>query len=439
MTQVPATELGTPAERADFDPRFGRLRTYLPEYAYRCLKIRTKSGAIKPFLLNAVQLHLHAALEKQLAETGRVRAIILKGRQEGCSTYVQGRFYHRTTWSRGMRAFILTHLADATANLFEMTTRFHEHCPEAVKPSTGAASARELKFDKLDSGYRVATAGGEGAGRSQTIQLFHGSEVAFWDNASEHAAGALQAVPDMPGTEVILESTANGLGNYFHQMWQEAEAGKSPYVAIFIPWFWADEYRQSVPANFSLTADEAEYQEAHGLTLEQMAWRRSKIAELGGDEGRFRQEYPATAVEAFHASGSDSFIKGELITRARATRYEDPDEELKPPLIVGVDPARFGPDHTAIIRRRGRRAFGIERHHGKNTMEVVGLIADIIDNEDPDRVFLDVGGLGAGVYDRLLELGYGSRVDAVNSAEKALKAERFLNRRPRCGANCGTG
>ena len=98
-----------------------------------------------------------------------------------------------------------------------MINRYHEHCPVFVKPATGAANAKELFFDKLDSGYKIGTAGTKGVGRSSTLQLFHGSEVAFWPNAESHAAGVLREVPHMPGTEVLPESTANGLGNYFHQ------------------------------------------------------------------------------------------------------------------------------------------------------------------------------------------------------------------------------
>jgi hypothetical protein len=168
---------------------------------------------------------LHKRLEKQRRETGKVRALILKGRQEGCSTYVTGRFYWRSTHRRGVRLFILTHEDQATQNLFGMVDRYHEHCPALVKPQTGAANAKELYFSKLDSGYKVGTAGTKDIGRSSTVQLFHGSEVAFWPHAESHIAGVLQAVPDLPGSEIVLESTANGIGNPFHQIWRMRRPG----------------------------------------------------------------------------------------------------------------------------------------------------------------------------------------------------------------------
>jgi hypothetical protein len=185
----------------------------------RSLTIRPKGGALARLILNRAQQFIHGRLDAQLRETGRVRALILKGRQQGCSTYVAARFYHRAINEKGVRVFILTHEEAATQNLFEIVERFHAHCHPRLKPSTGAANAKELYFDALESGYKVGTAGTKGVGRSATIQLFHGSEVAFWPHGETHAAGALQAVPDAAGTEVILESTAYGMGNFFHETW----------------------------------------------------------------------------------------------------------------------------------------------------------------------------------------------------------------------------
>ena len=131
--------------------------------------------------------------------------------------------------------FILTHEQDATNNLFGMVERYHSHCPDLVKPVTGAANAKELSFAELESGYAVGTAGAKATGRSQTVQLFHGSECAFWPNAETHFAGVVQAIPDLPGTEIILKSTANGMGGEFHERWQQAEAGIGDYQTHLHP------------------------------------------------------------------------------------------------------------------------------------------------------------------------------------------------------------
>jgi hypothetical protein len=396
-----------------------RLKGELEFYARNCLRIRTKAGKVEPFAFNRAQRYIHERLEAQKAATGRVRALILKGRQQGCSTYVGARYYHATTWAKGRRTFILTHEDAATQNLFEMVNRYHEHCPPYVRPSTGAANAKELFFDKLDSGYKVGTAGTKGVGRSSTIQLFHGSEVAFWPHAETHAAGVLQAVPDVEGTEVILESTANGLGNFFHQKWSDAERGIGDFIAVFVPWFWQEEYRKELPAGFEMDAEEVDYAALYGLSPEQMAWRRNKIAELK-DPALFKQEYPATAAEAFQMSGHDSYITPALIAAARKRVCDE-----SGPLVIGLDPARYGDDASAMARRRGRRVSKVERRYKLSTMECAGWAKQVIDTEKPARMFVDVGGLGAGVYDRLVEMGYGEVVRPINFGGKPLEPPKL--------------
>jgi len=385
----------------------GRGRNFAA-YAAKCLMIRTKSGAIRPLVLNRAQRHIDGELERQRRATGKVRALILKGRQQGCSTYVAGRFFRRATQVPGVRVFILTHEEAATQNLFEIVLRFHDHYPEDIKPSTGAANAKEFYFDALDSGYKVATAGTKGVGRSSTIQLFHGSEVAFWPHAATHAAGALQAVADVADTEVILESTANGLGNFFHQTWRDAETGANDFLPIFVPWLWQDEYRKRVPPGFVPSGEEREYAALYGLDAEQIAWRRAKIAELK-DPALFKQEYPATAAEAFQESGHDSFIPPGLVARARKATCE-----ASGPLVIGFDPAWMGDDRHAMAWRRGRRVEKVESRRKLDTMQAAGWVKQVIDTDKPKRLFLDVGGVGAGVYDRLIEMGYGQVVRAVN-------------------------
>lgn len=407
-----------------------RFRADFPTYGRACLQIRPKDprAGNQPLILNTAQRFVHAKLEEQREKTGKVRALVLKGRQQGMSTYIGGRFYWRVTHGRGIRCFILTHEQEATNNLFAMVERYHDHCPAMMKPETGASNAKELYFDKLESGYAVGTAGTKAVGRSQTIQLFHGSEVAFWPNAPTHFAGVVQAVPDLPGTEVILESTANGVGGEFHERWQNAEAGIGDYIAIFVPWFWQEEYRRAVPEGFELDDEEREYMAAHALDLEQMAWRRNKIAELK-DPLLFKQEYPATAAEAFQMSGHDSFIPTELVLKARKTTCE-----ASGPLVIGYDPNWKGKDRASMARRQGRKVKRVESRMGLDTMAQVGWCKQVIDTEKPARFFIDVGGVGAGVYDRLVEMGYGDIVRAINFGSAPLEPPPLdENGRPKGG------
>lgn len=405
-----------------------KLKEDLPYYSTNCLKIRTKSGAVEPFLLNKAQLYIHEKLEDQLRRTGKVRALILKGRQQGVSTYIGARFYHQTTHRFGAQAFILTHALDATNNLFKMAKRFYEHTPVVVRPEIGTSNSKELIFGSLDSGYKLGTAENKNVGRSSTIQLLHASEVAFWNNAADHAVGVMQAVPNADHTEIIMESTANGVGNYFHQQWQMAEAGLSEFIAIFVPWFWQEEYRKPCDGDFQPTTEEMDLKSQYKLDDAQLNWRRAKIVELSvnGTDGRkaFQQEYPNTSADAFILTGEDSYIPTDMVIRARKTEVDK-----YGPLIVGVDPARFGDDRTAIIRRQGRCAYDLQSYVKKDTMEVVGLVHNIIIHERPHKVFVDIGGMGAGIVDRLFELGHRDIVVGINAGSSALDNKKYLNKR----------
>lgn len=342
----------TPDERALRQ----RLRDDFAHYAEKCLKLRGKQGWVLPFAMNVAQSYIHQVLEEQRRQEGRVRAIILKGRQQGCSTYVQGRFYWRLTHQRGARAFILTHLEEASRNIYQIVRRFHEHCPVIVKPHTAHMNARTLVFDRLDASYTVGTARSQDVGRSDTVQMFHGSEVAYWPHAERHMSGVLQCVPDADGTEIILESTSAGAGGLFHTLCQSARQQQGPYRFIFVPWFWQPEYRKRPPALFILAADEKELMQRYGLDEEQIFWRRAKIAELGGVH-RFRREYPSDPDEAFQADHPRALWSRDALARHRVARADVPPLTR---IIIAVDPAvtsHAGSDETGMIVA-GRDAQG---------------------------------------------------------------------------------
>lgn len=395
-------------------------------FAAHCLRIATKAGEMRPFLLNVAQVKLHAKLEEQKARTGKVRALVLKGRQMGISTYVGARFYHQTTMNFGRKTMIVAHQAKSTSGLFEMVKNFHKYSPIPV--SISHSNAMELVFDKLEgSKYMLATAGSNDVARGTTAQLGHLSEFAFWPNAANHMAGLGNIFPDVDGSEVIIESTANGLGNAFHEMWQKAEAGEGEYIAIFLPWFDEPGYRAKVSKSLQLDDEEVGLRQAYGLDDEQLQWRRNKIATYGsGHEWLFKQEYPCTAAEAFQTSTLNPLISPGAVMCAANSTYKD----LGGALVIGCDPAGDGEgdvDRTAIAFRRGRVCFRVEYHQGLNTMQVAGKLAEYWKEHNPDAIFVDKGGLGAGVFDRLQELNI--PVIGINNAERARDPERFENRR----------
>lgn len=399
-----------------------RLRDDFPRFAKTTLRIKTKSGEIGPFTLNRAQQHIHARLEAQRNEIGRVRAVIVKGRQLGSSTYVQGRFYWRL-WrtGRALKAYILTHEDDATANLFGMAQLFQDEHP--WPPRLGTANAKELVFADTKAGYKVATAGNKSGGRSSTIQLFHGSEVAYWPNDQEHVAGVIQAVGEAPGTEIILESTANGIGNVFQSYAAAASRGASDYQVIFVPWHWGEDYQRACPNGWTPAQAWLDYAGAHRLTWEQLYWAWRKNEEFARAIGvdldepcwKFRQEYPADLDEAFQTSGN-SFIPGAHVLRARRIT---PAVVASGPLVLGIDASRVR-DKVGIIDRRGRRAGELicERMDpGGSGTYVAQQLADRIRRLRPKIVNIDVGAEGT-IYDLLCDYGLDCVINPVNFGSK---------------------
>ncbi len=377
-----------------------KLRAGLELFGSTCLKIKTKDSRIIPWVMNNAQRYAHERLEQQLRTLGMIRALILKGRQQGISTYVAGRYYHKSSLWKAINVYILAHEQKATDNLFKMVDRYHEHNP--IGPSVGNSNAKELEFDRLDSSYAVATAGQKAGGRSKTTNLFHGSEVAFWANAADHFAASVQGVPKLPGTEVILESTANGPSGEFYERWQDAVAGKGDYIAIFIPWFWQEEYVEEPAPGFTLSNEagegelsEVEYAEMFDLPLERMAWRRTKIHELRS-YSLFDQEYPGTAEMAFTNSGTESFIPALDVLRARKRNVEG-----RGPLIMGCDPASGGGDRFCITSRRGKEQVYMKYRNRLKTQEGFQFCKRQILKQKPARFYIDAGNIGSAIIDLL--------------------------------------
>lgn len=391
----------------------------LPAFARECLQIKTKDSKIMELELNKVQLECHRMLEEQYETHGWIRALILKGRQPGISTYVAARYYRKTSLFKGVNTFILSHEQGSSDKLFEMVDRFQRNNPLA--PHVGAANAKELIFDKLDSSYTVATAGSKGAGRGSTIQLFHGSEVAYWLNAPAHFSASVQAIPLLPGTEIILESTSAGAGGEFYERCLDAEAGRGDYQLIFLPWFLSDaaEYQRAPPPGFELSQEaqdgafsEQEYADIYKVSLAQMCWRRGKIAEMR-DPAAFCREYPAAPGEAWTAPvGMEPFIDSQNVIRARKRTGI----QAVGPLILGVDPASNGGDRFAVAARRGNVVLWVEYRNKIDSLEGTAWVQSLIDKLNPARVCIDAGNIGQAIITNLKSLGprYVNLVRGVN-------------------------
>lgn len=275
------------------------------------IKILTKDSSLGfiPFEFNEAQKIVNAKIDEQLKRTGRVRAIILKGRQMGLSTFTTARVFWKSYFNAHNKSVVMAHDSATSDSLFAMSRNTISNMPEEFRPTFKKSNAKEIMFEHNESGYRLYTAGSPEAGRGTTPTIAHLSEVAFWTHDEKILAGLFQGISEANGTEVILESTANGVGNEFHRLWKGAVNGENDYVPIFVPWYLMPEYRRTVlePEEFreTLSEEEKKIQELHGLDLEQLYWRRLKAAE--GGTSKFKQEYPLTPEEAFQVSGANVF------------------------------------------------------------------------------------------------------------------------------------
>ena len=284
------------------------------KFAEEQIKIVTKDATqgFVPFKLNNSQKYITEKLQTQLEETGKVRAIILKARQQGISTYCAGRVFWKTYFAQHTRSVVMAHDSATSDALFSMSKSVIQNMQGDLKPQEDRSNAKEIIIktpaytDKAAKGsYRLYTAGAPEAGRGTTPTIAHLSEVAFWQHDEKILAGLFQGISQAQGTEVILESTANGAQGEFYRLWKGAVAGENEYTPIFLPWFWTPEYTREAPEGMELTDEEEKIKNNFNLSLGQLYWRRLKIAESG--ELKFKQEYPSTADEAFVVSGANVF------------------------------------------------------------------------------------------------------------------------------------
>jgi len=346
-----------------------RIKEETPFWAENFAFIIDKNGRKIPLLGKTGQLEFDRQLEAQRAGGKPMRALNLKARQVGMSTWTQAKAIHRCTLRERYDALTVAHDRETGAKLYRMAETIYANLPDdpELKPALGQhRRQRFLHFagDALwtsgdafpDSRYFVDTAGEFQAGRGGTYRLVHGSEVAFWPQIMLKLTALMAAVPDDPESLIALESTANGF-NEFKDIWDDAEEGRSDYIAFFWPWWKEDEYRRPFlneldrerftvgDANNPYAEEEPELVKNFDLDLEQLNWRRYVIAnKCGGDIRIFHQEFPSTPEEAFISTGKkvfDPYRVAQLVKTVDLTDPRQPTEANPGPLIGDLEATDF--------------------------------------------------------------------------------------------------
>lgn len=295
-----------------------------------CVRVQDKESAdIMPFILRFAQRKLLKVFEDQRRAGKPIRVILLKARQWGGSTCTQIymawiQLFHRQNW----HSVICAHLKDAASNIKGMYTTMMQYFPEWIygpikfQPYERTQNISYIK----QSGCRITVGSAEApeSVRSQNVLMAHMSEVGLYPTTAKNNPTRLfrsvtSSILPLPCTMVVVESTANGTGNWFHTEWLKATRGKSDKYPLFVAWFEIEMYAMPLPMpeqDFIETLSEYEWQLWElGATLQAINWYRHKRMEYHNDD-EMQAEFPSTAIEAFVHSGEIIF-KQELCDKLR--------------------------------------------------------------------------------------------------------------------------
>lgn len=295
-----------------------------------CVKVQDKvTKQMVPFILRRPQRKLLKSLLSAVYDEKAIRIILLKARQWGGSTLVQIfmawiQLFHRRSW----HSIIVADVEDQARNIRAMYTRLAKYHPPQVARIIFRPFEKSTKNRYIQGRDCINYTGSmqkPDSIRSADVAMAHLSEVGLWkETAGKKPADLVQAVAgtvpnNTPCTMIVVESTAKGLGNYFHELWDKASKGVSGYEPVFVAWYEIEMYympfdseQQKEEFVGSMTETER-YYFSLGATLEGIQWYRHKKHSDALDDWRMACEFPTTPQEAFQSTGS----------RAHAPQYVD--------------------------------------------------------------------------------------------------------------------
>lgn len=292
-------------------------------WAATCVDIRYKNTTeYRKFRLNPPQRRVLAVIEDDRRANLPMRLILLKARQWGGSTLVQVYMaWIQLVHCRNWNSIICAHLKDCAATIRSLYSDLLERYPEEMwedgqkprfLPYAGSQTMRYITGRNCR--VNLASAGMQEAARGTDYSMAHMSEVAFWPKTPKHTPEDIVraingAISLAPMTFVAMESTANGVGTFFHLEWLRSERGESDKRPVFVPWYEIEGYSMPVDSPERLWAEMDGYERGlweRGLTLEMIRWYHCKRREYQ-DLAHMQAEYPTTPEEAFANSGCSVF------------------------------------------------------------------------------------------------------------------------------------
>lgn len=394
LAGAPDDAPATTADVADLLIRL-RCRYDFPFWAATMAKIKNKAGGPDiTLVLNRPQRLLISRFEQARRDGKPIRLILLKARQWGGSTATQLymawlQFLHR----QGLNSLIVAHQGSASDTIKDMFDTLISQYPDAMlhpygrpaphgQPKTQAVgrSGSTTRVPARNCKITIGTAERPDGVRGGSYALVHLSEVGLWrktdgKSPEDIVRSACSGVLLRPLTMIVMESTPNGVGNFFHREYTAAAdpATPSQFQALFIPWHIIDQYSLPFPGPADRAAfaqsllDLATQDDAptprqepgrylwwlwqQGATLEAINWY---VHERAGrsDHAVMASEFPSDDIEAFVNSGNAVFDRYLVNALAATCRPPSLLGELSAPDPEGpgaLAPLTFAPDPTGRL------------------------------------------------------------------------------------------
>lgn len=377
------------------------LRSF-PLFCRRFILIVDAKGELVPFVLNAAQLRVVDALYKYN------RILLPKARQLGMSTLLRAwDIYQAVIARRPTVRGCLSHHERSAAHLHKIARGMLLSLPTLVQPALAVDSATVLQLEKTGAQVASFTGGSRTSTRSFTFSSAHLSEFAFWADGRESLAVVLATVHD---GQVVIETTSNAPGDYFHQLCLNAP--ENGWHLVFIPWHEHAAYRAVPPADYVPTAEEQALAARHDLDIEQLYWRHAKILAIGS-ESKFRREYPAVLDDCFIPSDG-SYISTDALDDIRALDFPLSDRVYEEPhaqdaYAMGVDVSGgVGLDYSTISITSASTLQPVYqwRSNSASPVQVAEKALMIAEKYNRARILVESNNHGHVVDLRLQQLGY---------------------------------
>jgi hypothetical protein len=365
-----------------------RVRHDFEFWAATSATIYDKDGTPTLLSLNRSQRSMLKTFEEDRIAGKPIRIILLKARQFGGSTLIQLymswlQLFHKTRWNSAICTTV-ENQAKHIRGMFTRMANYHPHELMSINLAPYEGSSKNKIILERECMLAIGSYEEPENLRGHTFHMLHASEVASWrdtDNrtGSEFLQSLRAAIPKRPYTMIALESTAKGVGNFFHKEWQAAKQGRSGYKPIFIPWFMIEEYMELVPdyaAFIDRMSERAWELWSMGATLEGINWYFNWKEGENYNDWQMCEEFPSNDIEAFTSSGQRIFNPVDVAAMR---------ELVSPPEFIGE---LAGDALTGKVSMRGLKFVD----NPKGNLHVWSKPDSSIMVSNRYAVFVDIGG-----------------------------------------------